>query len=61
MAERVGQEGDSPPSVRLNRPLGRRAGRFGARDRGLQVVDEEVEMNRGPVARVAAPRTVGVS
>ena len=61
MAERVGEEGDSPPGVHLNRPFGPRAGRFGARDRGLQIVDDEVEMNRRPVARVAAPRDVGGS
>lgn len=52
MAERIGQVGDAAPLAGMNIPLQRRARKRGLSHGGVHILDDEVEMDRGPVALI---------
>jgi hypothetical protein len=54
VAERVGQDGDVAPNLDLGFALELGAGSKSARQGGLDIIDDQIEMHGGPVTRVAA-------
>ena len=59
MAERVGEPGDAAPGVVGDVGLEDRPGHDAAVARGRQIVDDKVEVDRRPVAVVAALAVLG--
>src|SRR5690606_19244188 len=56
VAEGIGEVGDAPKWLVTRRLLERRAVGDGARDHVVDVLDDEVEVHRGPVTPVVARR-----